>query len=282
MEPPDILVINHSASFDLAVDSSPRSSLRSLNSSSREKRRDKIMFAAPEGKTAEMPDVEEVNKKNTDNNLPPATEAQKKIVQKLTEEQVLAKVEEIMPRLSSTKDYSTTSCATDMTFLRKYSAHSTDNDRRVRYFDKLSELGVASLFEKVWSTHFLDSFTDESEKELWNNMKCILIVMWNGTDRSNQLCQSVLDQKTYISILNWLKDPKLEPDKSDGTRESYTVKGLFGVVHNTLAQCDARHVFREAGIVQALKPFLQSPNLMVISLLYHCNVSLVIVFIFGT
>ena len=260
---PDILIINHSASFDSAVEFSPRGSLRSLNSSAREKRRDKMFFATPDDKTAEMPDVEEVNKKNTGGDLPPTTEAQKKIVQKLTEEQVLTKVGEIMQRLSSTKDYSTTSCATDMTFLRKYSAHSTDNDRRVRYFDKLTELGVAPLFEKVWSTHFLDSFTDESEKELWNNMKCILIVMWNGTDRSKKLCQSVLDQKTYISILNWLKDPKLKPDKSDGIRESYTVKGLFGVVHNTLAQCDARHVFREAGIVQALIPFLRSPNLMV-------------------
>ena len=181
-----------------------------------------------------------------------------------------------MSRLSSSKDYSTTSCATDMTFLGKYSAHSFDNDRWVRYFDKLTELGVASLFEKVWSTHFLDSFTDESEKELWNNMRCILIVMWNRTDRSKKLCQSVLDQKTDVSILNWLKDPKLELDKSDGTRESYTVKGFFGIVHNTQARCDARHVFREAGIVQALKPFLQSPDLLVISLLQVFTLAMIL------
>ena len=263
---PDILIINHSTAFDVTVDSSLKSSQSSLSSVEREKRKNKMMFSMPEGDAVAMPDVEDVSKKTKDVAAPtaaPASQAEKKIVQKLTEEQVLTKAQEIITRLLSTVDYRTTDCATDMTFLRKYSAHSSDNDRRVRYFDKLTDMGVTSLFERVWSNHFADSFTDEGENELWNNMKCILIVMWNGTDRSKKLCQSVVDQKTYLPILKWLKDPKLEPEKTNGVRQSYTVKGFFGVIHNTLSQCDTRHAFREAGIVQTLKPFLHSPNLMV-------------------
>ena len=281
-EQPDILVITHSESFDLTADST-KNSQNSINFAAREKGRDKMMSAAPYNK-ADMPDVENVNKdeisreKNiTQEDNKEKTQTEKTIVRKLTEDEVLAKVGEIVPRLKCTKNYGTTECATDMTFLRKYSAHSTDNDRRVRYFNKLADLGIAQVFQKVWTTHFTDLFTNDNENELWNNMKCILIVMWNGTDRSKNLCQSVLDNNTCQSIVKWLKDPKVAPDKTNGTRESYTVKGFFGVIHNTLAQCDARHTFREVGVVQAMIPFLQSPNLMVSFLrifAIYCNLRL--------
>ena len=94
-------------------------------------------------------------------------------------------------------------------------------------------------------------------------MKSILLVMWNGTDRSRNLCQEVLDNKTYLSIIKWLNDPKLAAEKTKGVHRSYTVKGLYGIIHNTLANSDARLLYREAGMVQVLKPFLQAPNLMV-------------------
>lgn len=255
---PDVLVINHDepGSFDLTVNSSVRNSQTSLNSTARNKRRDKMMSAEPTNVNG-MPDVENTSEKESEKTGKDAPSEEKKVVQKLTKEEILAKAEEIMPRLLNLNDYKTTDCAGDLAFLRKYS---------ITYPSRFAEMGLTSVFERIWRTHMVDPFEDEAEKDLWNNMKCILIVMWNGTDRSEKLCQTVCDKKTYEMIIKWLKDPKLAPEMTSKTRESYAVKGLFGIIHNTLVHCDARHIFREAGIVQTLKSFFESPNLMVIIL----------------
>ena len=167
----------------------------------------------------------------------------KKAVKKLTEEEVLAKAEEVVPSLLSCDDYSTIESVKGVSFLRKYAISSATNTnaRRVRYFDKLAELGATSLFEKIWKTQFVDSFPDNVAEEAWKNMKDILLVMWNGTDRSTKLAQTVLDTKTHLYVIKWLRDPKLKPDSpfSKNAKVHYTIKGLFGIVHNTLANCDA-------------------------------------------
>lgn len=223
---------------------------------------DSSAFAAD---ASSLPDVESVEQEITEienemdeveRETPP--EGAKKSIKKKTEEEVTAKAEIVMPRLLSLTDYNTEDCAKDFVFLKKYAAHSTNNARRVRYFDKLADLELTALFERVWTTHFTDPFTEKSELKLWNNMKSILLVMWNGTDRSKKLCQAVINNKTYLPIIKWLKDPKISAEKAASIRVSYTIKGFFGIIHNSLAHLDeTRQLCREAGIVQALKPFLE-------------------------
>ncbi len=222
------------------------------------------MMSAP---ASTLPDVEEneadPSRKETKLSGVNAQESTKSPAPKLTEEQVLAKAKEIVSRLFNIEDYSVDSCAADLLFLRKRASYSSDNERRVRYFDCLAGLKVASLFEKMWKRHFSDFASNPCENQLWKNLVCIMVVMWNGTDRSKKLCESVAEDKIYVSVINWLRDPALSPEKSGGKCEGYAIRGFFGVIHNTLAAYDARHLFREAGVVGALKPFLQSPNLMV-------------------
>ncbi len=229
------------------------------------------MFASAQA--PDLPDVENVDVdkktiavpgvKTSTNNMKPL-EPKKPPDPKLTEEEVSIKVKEIMPRLLRRKEYISVDAESDLTFLRKHSAHSFDNERRVRYFDLVAQLDVSNLFLKIWDTHFAEFFRDKPDKSSpWSSMRNILIVMWNGTDRSKKLCEKVLESKLYTSVISWLSDPLLSPDKTEAVAESYAVKGLFGIAHNTLARCDARHFFREAGIVDAVTPFLKSPNLMV-------------------
>ena len=190
----------------------------------------------------------------------------KKVVKKLTEEEVLARAEEVVPKLLSwTDDYSAKECVKDISFLRKYSVTSATNQRRVRYFDKLCELGITTLFEKIWKTHFTDAFPDDIGEDLWKCMRNILLVMWNGTDRSIKLSQSVLDNKTYLSVINWLNHPKIMPERTNDNsiKKQYAIKGLFGIIHNTLLNCDARPVYRDAGMIDVMKPFLEAPYLIV-------------------
>ena len=190
----------------------------------------------------------------------------KKVVKKLTEEEVLTRVEEVVPKLLSwTDDYSTKECVKDILFLRKYSVTSATNQRRVRYFDKLCELGITTLFEKIWKTNFTDAFPDDIEEDLWKCMRGILLVMWNGTDRSTKLSQSVLDNTTYFSVISWLTHPNIMPDRTNGNtvKKQYAIKGLFGIIHNTLRNCDARPVYRDAGLIDVMKPFLEAPYLIV-------------------
>ncbi len=212
----------------------------------------------PSARSSEFAPAEPLNSEETQ------TELKKAPAKKLSEEEVLQKLDEVIARLHTMTSYNSKECAADLTFLRKYSAHNSgDNDRRIRYFDALAERGVTKIFLKIWAELFPLDFVSEEQSATWNNMKCILIVMWNGTDRSKKLCQMVLNDKVGQYAINLLRDSKIGPEKTDGLRTGYTVKGLYGILHNTLQYCDARHTFREAGIVDVLKPYLESPNLMV-------------------
>ena len=271
----NVITVSKVETSDLGVKSSSRVSQRSGSASRRTSLIHSMSGAL--SNTGSLPDVESINREDTgtgenseqdeeklEEKQDGAPQTEKKVVKKLTEEQVIARIEDIVPRLLSIDDYrAAADCTKAFSFLKRHSAHSSNNARRVRYFDKLAELGITPLFEKVWTTHFTESFPNELGEELWNNMKGILLVIWNGTDRSKNLAQTVLENRTYLTIIKWLSDPKLAPEKTKGVHRSYTVKGLFGIIHNTLANCDARPIYREAGMVQALIPFLQAPNLMV-------------------
>ncbi len=262
----DILVVDHNkeAPFSSTNSSYPNGYLKSISQSqvSLRSRKSKMESAepldtSPEKRSSEFAPVEPSNPEEMQ------TELKRAPAKRFTEEEVLQKLDEVIPRLHAMTSYNSKECAADLTFLRKYSAHSDDNDRRVRYFDTLAERGITKIFLKIWTELFPLDFVSEEQSATWNNMKCILIVMWNGTDRSQKLCQKVLDDKVGQYSISLLQDSKIGPEKTDGLRTGYTVKGLYGILHNTLQYCDARHTFREAGVVDVLKQYLDSPNLMV-------------------
>ena len=219
-------------------------------------------------------EAERANKKNmnkdsvkTDRNVMRAGKATTQEGKISTQE--LAKLKEIearVERLKSINDYRTREFGKDLVPLKILGIYFSKNDSKFWYFDKLSDLGIISVFEKVWTKHFTDYFMDESENDLQNNMRHILGMMVDGTDSSKKLCEAMLDHKTHDLIMKWITDPKLAPDKTDeisNTLEHDTVDSIFSVIYNISMKCDARQIFREAGVVQALIPFLQSPDLMV-------------------
>ena len=66
-------------------------------------------------------------------------------------------------------------------------------------------------------------------------------------------------------MINWLNHPKIMPERTNdnSVKKQYAIKGLFGIIHNTLLNCDARPVYRDAGMIDVMKPFLEAPYLIV-------------------
>ena len=133
MEPANGVILNVKTANpielpDLEVKSSSSARQRSGSAS----KRTTIHSTMSGGSSTSLPDVESISRENTvsgensehEEKQDEAPQPQKKVVKKLTEEQVTARIEEIVPRLSSSDDYCTAECTRAFNFLRRHSGHS--------------------------------------------------------------------------------------------------------------------------------------------------------------
>lgn len=92
------------------------------------------------------------------------------------------------------------------------------------------------------------------------NLKLVLSIVWNCTDKSSQLCESLARGAAVHSMLSELAGTKLSLSNPGDKSHVYLVKAYLGILHNIVRLCpDSRGIFRSAQAVSILQRYLDQP-----------------------
>ena len=167
--------------------------------------------------------------------------------------------------LLATEDYSTVECQENLHFIREVSIYGRSSpEKKLAVATYLHDKGLAEIFRRVWEFDFPLDFLNPKNKVILTNMKFVMVAMWNSTDRSVALCDQVIHMNLHKDILRYLGDEKMNPEQLGDTRKIYIVKGLLGILHNTVQSCiAAREAYRECSAVALFRNFRAASNEMV-------------------
>ena len=167
--------------------------------------------------------------------------------------------------LMAMEDLSSVECRNHLGFIREVSINArSSRAKKLAIADYLHSKGLAEIFLKVWQSSFpLDFFNPENQRIL-AIMKFVTITLLNSTDRSPVLCERVVQLRVYEDIFRYLSDEKMNPEQLDDTHKLYLVKGLLGILHNTVQSCTAaRQAYRDCSAVSVLRSIRVASNEMV-------------------
>ena len=134
-------------------------------------------------------------------------------------------------------DYTGEEPLDNLLFLRAVTGSSISREKGAIIADNLSQWGFSSIFQQVWAQGFGSELYSPERKNVRLNMKFAMIIMWNSTDKSKELCKKCLDGLVYVDILRYLQDPLLDPNNADATN-MYFIKGPDGnpAQHDTVSR----------------------------------------------
>lgn len=114
---------------------------------------------------------------------------------------------------------------------------------------------------RIWQSLSSVEYLLPENNQSFRNLQIVLSVVWNCTDKSAQLCESLVRGAVVHSMLSELAEAKLvQSDLSDENRV-YLVKAYLGVLHNIVRLCpDSRKIFRTANAVGILRLYLDRPQ----------------------
>ena len=100
--------------------------------------------------------------------------------------------------------------------------------------EAIRELGLAPLFAAIYRSCFHVDWTGPSGGLVVFNMYLVAGCMWNSTDRSPALCQQVVDIGLVRDLLNYLNDPKVNPDRLNESGIKFCVRPMLSILHNVV------------------------------------------------
>lgn len=180
-------------------------------------------------------------------------------------------MEKILPELTTRmkllnsleKNFICRECLDELIFLEATSKFGTFT-QRLKAGDALTSLGVAELFQQIWTKHVEVDFLSKENKLMGEILTGILVVMWNFTDKSRLLCERVYQIGFHIPILSYLGSEYLEPSKTSQLDFKRVVSGLMGILHNMLQKIsEFRESLRGKKAVDILQRFRDAPNEMI-------------------
>ncbi|XP_074653238.1 uncharacterized protein LOC141907481 [Tubulanus polymorphus] len=182
-------------------------------------------------------------------------------------EEVLDNLAVRIPRLFERNDYKHEFLA-DLQFVKRRTSWSPDETFRLKIADKLIELNIVDLFIRIWNSIHDD---DEENREIHEspvglkNIVQIVIILWNTSDISRQLCRQITDKGCLQLGLMDLKSAEFALQKLGNDNKLYYVKGLLGIMHNVCRHDDgnSREVFRSADAVAILQSYLPVRSLVI-------------------
>ena len=184
---------------------------------------------------------------------------------KMDLEEVFAELDRRCSELLAAEDYTSADCKDNLLFLREVSFYGRGIPEKKRAVaNYLFEKGLVEIFRRIWRRCFALDFLDPNNKRIATNMKYVMVGLWNSSDRSDALCDEVIQLNLHEDIFRYLDDEKLNPKEFNDTSKLYFVKGLLGILHNSVQSCSAaREAYRDCGAVALLRKFRVSSNEMV-------------------
>ena len=167
--------------------------------------------------------------------------------------------------LMAMKDFSSVECMDHLGFIREVTINGRlSRVKKLAIADYLHSKGLAEIFLKVWQSNFPLDFLNPENQRILAIMKFVTIVMLNSTDRSSDLCERVVQLRVYEEMFRYLSDENMNPEQLDDARKLYLVKGLLGILHNTVHFCPAaRQAYRDSSAVSIFRRIRLSSNAMV-------------------
>ena len=184
---------------------------------------------------------------------------------KMDLEEVFAELDRRCSELLAAEDYTSVDCKDNLLFIKEVSIYGRGiSEKKRAVANYLLEKGLVEIFRRIWRCGFELDFLDPKNKLIATNMKYVMVGLWNSTDRSDALCDQVIQLNLHADIFRYLNDEKMNPKELINTSKLYFVKGLLGILHNSVQPCiAAREAYRECGAVALLQKFRASSNEMV-------------------
>lgn len=157
-------------------------------------------------------------------------------------------------------DFSSANATADLRFVQSQTRYSADIVLNRRIVERIVRCGIAHVYLRAWqSLSTVDYFTDATA---FTNLQLVLSVVWNCTDKSVSLCDSLARAAVANHMIAELADTRLlDADLASDPDRHYLVKAYLGILHNMVRMCaDSRQVFRSAGAVAVLQQYLQRPQ----------------------
>lgn len=168
----------------------------------------------------------------------------------------------ILQLLLTRENYTCVDGRIELKFVRKMTRYSPDVVLNRRIVDKIIKLGIAHVFVRVWkSVNSVDFMNYDKYSCAFKNLQTALSIIWNCTDKSSQLCESLIKTHVLHDLIAELGSEKLSGSDLRNENNLYLVKAYLGILHNIVRLCtDSRRTFRSANSVKILQWYLNSSN----------------------
>ena len=180
-------------------------------------------------------------------------------------EEVVSGVLECLKRLHEMdeEDYETSKVSNDLTYMKEASRYGERGPVRLAVYEAYKQGKAPELFRRIWKNNFKGNYLTKENRHLFNNMKDILIVLWNGTDMSKPLTDDIVNIKLYEDILLYLSDEKMDSMNLKSPFKKYLIKGLMGITNNVVQMTDCVHSLRQNDAVSIFTKLYEAPDTMV-------------------
>jgi len=152
----------------------------------------------------------------------------------------------------------------DLEFIQQHTRYSSDVALQRRIVERIVRSGIAHVYLRVWQTILAASndYLSPENIDSFRMLQTALSIIWNCTDKSVTLCESLVRVAVVNLFLSELASPSLfdaDLDVDDSRR--YLVKAYLGVLHNIVRLCpDSRKIYRSANAVPVLQAYLDLPQ----------------------
>lgn len=149
----------------------------------------------------------------------------------------------------------------DLIFIQRQTRYTSDLVLNRRIVEHIVKCGIAHVFLRMWQSLSSVEYLLPENLQSFKNLQIVLSVIWNCTDKSLQLCESLVRGSVVHSMLSELTGTKLiDADLGDENRV-YLTKAYLGILHNIVRLCyDSRKIFQSARAVDILRQYLDRPQ----------------------
>lgn len=173
-------------------------------------------------------------------------------------------LEEKIQRLLKRQSFISTEPWFDLVFIQQQTCYSPDIVFNRRIIDHIVKCGIAHLFLRMWQSLSSVEYLLPDNVHALRNLRLVLSIVWNCTDKSSQLCESLVRGAAVHSMLSELAGAQLSLSNLGDKNRACLVRAYLGILHNIVHLCpDSRGIFRSARAVDILQPYLDQPPSLV-------------------
>ena len=156
------------------------------------------------------------------------------------------------------EDLATSETKKDLKFIQRQTRYIPDVSLSKQVVERIEKLGITHVFLRIWQAFGRIECRAEEDTDAFKSLQSILSVIWNCTDKSLQLCESLVNCGLVQQFFDELRHPELQNSNLVSETELYFVKAYLGVLHNIVRLCpESRKIFRSAGAVSVLQHYLK-------------------------